>query len=87
MGSGPRIAVDAMGGDTGPAAMVAGAALAWQRRGDLSFLATALLAPLEMVVLVQQTRVEDVPLERIQHGWDDLVRRVVCAEVNAPPAG
>ena len=38
MGSGPRIAVDAMGGDTGPAAMVAGAALAWQRRGDLSFL-------------------------------------------------
>ena len=38
MGSGPRIAVDAMGGDTGPAAMVAGGALAWQRRGDLSFL-------------------------------------------------
>jgi phosphate acyltransferase len=38
VGSGPRIAIDAMGGDTGPAAMVAGAALAWQRRGDLSFL-------------------------------------------------
>jgi AcrR family transcriptional regulator len=56
-------------------------------RGDITFLASALLAPLEMVVLVQQTRVEAVPLERIQHGWDDLVRRVVCSEVNQPPAG
>ena len=37
MGSGPRIAVDAMGGDTGPAVMVAGAARARQRREDLSF--------------------------------------------------
>jgi AcrR family transcriptional regulator len=54
--------------------------------GDLHFLATALLAPLEMVVLVQQTRVDQIPLERIQAGWDDLVRRVVCAEVNQPPA-
>jgi AcrR family transcriptional regulator len=54
-------------------------------RGDVFFLATALLAPLEMVVLVQQTRVEDTPLERIQSGWDDLVRRVVCSEVNQPP--
>jgi glycerol-3-phosphate acyltransferase PlsX len=35
---GPRIAIDAMGGDTGPAAMVAGAARAHQRRGDLFFL-------------------------------------------------
>ena len=38
MGSGPRIAIDAMGGDTGPAVMVAGAARARQRREDLSFL-------------------------------------------------
>ena len=51
-------------------------------RGDLFFLATALLAPLEMVVLVQQTRVEAIPLDRVQAGWDDLVRRVVCSEVN-----
>jgi phosphate acyltransferase len=36
--SGPRIAIDAMGGDTGPAVMVAGAARARQRRADLSFL-------------------------------------------------
>lgn len=38
MGSGPRIAIDAMGGDVGPAVMIAGAALAYQRRNDLSFL-------------------------------------------------
>lgn len=37
-GSGPRIAIDAMGGDSGPPAMVAGAARALARRGDLSFL-------------------------------------------------
>jgi phosphate acyltransferase len=36
--SGPRIAIDAMGGDTGAAAMVAGAARAHDRRDDLSFL-------------------------------------------------
>ena len=38
MGSGPRIAIDAMGGDVGPAVMLAGAALAYERRDDLSFL-------------------------------------------------
>lgn len=47
-------------------------------RGDLVFLATALLSPLEMVVLVQQTRTDRIPLERIQLGWEDLVRRVVA---------
>ena len=56
-------------------------------RGDIGFLATALLAPLEMVVLVQQIRVDQIPLDRIQAGWDDLVRRVVCSEVNQPPPG
>ncbi len=56
-------------------------------RGDIAFLATALLSPLEMVVLVQQTREEAVPLERVQHGWEDLVRRIVCSAVNQPPAG
>jgi AcrR family transcriptional regulator len=53
-------------------------------RGDLHFLATALLAPLEMVVLVQQTRVDAIPLDSVKAGWDDLVRRVVCPEVNRP---
>ncbi len=38
MGSGPRIAVDAMGGDVGPEVMLAGAARAYRRRQDLSFL-------------------------------------------------
>jgi AcrR family transcriptional regulator len=56
-------------------------------RGDLGFLATALLAPLEMVVLVQQTRVEEIPLERIRAGWDDLVRRVICSDVDQPSPG
>jgi glycerol-3-phosphate acyltransferase PlsX len=37
VGSGPRIAIDAMGGDTGPAVMLAGAETAYRRRGDLSF--------------------------------------------------
>jgi glycerol-3-phosphate acyltransferase PlsX len=38
VGSAPRIAIDAMGGDSGAAVMIAGAALAHKRRGDLSFL-------------------------------------------------
>jgi len=38
VGSAPRIAIDAMGGDVGPAVMLAGAALAYRRRDDLSFL-------------------------------------------------
>jgi glycerol-3-phosphate acyltransferase PlsX len=38
VGSGPRIAVDAMGGDTGPAVMIAGAAIALKRNSDLAFL-------------------------------------------------
>jgi glycerol-3-phosphate acyltransferase PlsX len=38
VGSAPRIAIDAMGGDSGPAGMLAGAALAFERRDDLGFL-------------------------------------------------
>ena len=38
MGSGPRVAIDAMGGDVGPAVMIAGADLAYRRRTDLSFI-------------------------------------------------
>ena len=37
MATAPRIAIDAMGGDIGPAVMVAGAALAHKERSDLSF--------------------------------------------------
>ena len=46
-------------------------------RGDLPVLATALLAPLEVVVLDQQVGREHMPVDRIEAGWDDLVRRVV----------
>ena len=38
MSNAPRIAIDAMGGDSGPAVMMAGAALAFDRRNDLHFL-------------------------------------------------
>ena len=38
MTSAPRIAIDAMGGDSGPSVMLAGAASALSRRNDLSFL-------------------------------------------------
>ena len=37
MGKAPRIAIDAMGGDVGPAVMLAGAAGAQRRRDDLGF--------------------------------------------------
>jgi glycerol-3-phosphate acyltransferase PlsX len=38
VGSTPRIAIDAMGGDTGPAVIVAGADRAFKRRSDLRFI-------------------------------------------------
>jgi AcrR family transcriptional regulator len=47
--------------------------------GDVAFLATALLAPLEVPVLVQQVEIEEMQVRRIITGWDDLVRRVVDA--------
>ena len=37
MSGGPRIAIDAMGGDTGPAAMIAGAARALRKDSTLQF--------------------------------------------------
>jgi AcrR family transcriptional regulator len=53
-------------------------------RGDIYFLAIALLAPLEVPILVQQAEREQVPLDRLRAGWEDLVRRVLAAP---PPAG
>jgi AcrR family transcriptional regulator len=47
--------------------------------GDLLMLATALLAPLEMVVLDQQVNTDHIAVDRVEAGWDDLVRRVVGA--------
>ncbi len=45
--------------------------------GDLGYLATALLAPLEIPILEQQTHIEHLPLTRIHAGWEDLVTRVI----------
>jgi len=45
--------------------------------GDVALLATALLAPLEVPILLQQTRIEGMQIDRILSGWDDLVHRVV----------
>lgn len=45
--------------------------------GDIAYLATALIAPLEVPILVQQTELEQTPLDRIRAGWEDLVRRVI----------
>ncbi|MBD3913200.1 TetR/AcrR family transcriptional regulator [Nocardioides hwasunensis] len=46
--------------------------------GDLVLLATAILAPLDVMVLEQQ-QADHISLDRIEAGWDDLVRRVVGA--------
>jgi AcrR family transcriptional regulator len=45
--------------------------------GDIPFLATALLAPLEVPILEQQVEIEEMELPRFIESWDDLVRRVV----------
>jgi len=47
-------------------------------RGDIALLATAILAPLEMVILDQLVRKEGMSEDRIYSGWEDLVRRVVA---------
>jgi len=45
--------------------------------GDLPVLATAVLAPLEAVILKQQVHAEGMDVDRVLAGWEDLVRRVV----------
>ncbi len=45
--------------------------------GDLGYLATAILAPLELPILEQQLQIEHMPLERIHDGWDALVTRLL----------
>jgi AcrR family transcriptional regulator len=47
-------------------------------RGDIPFLATALLAPLEVPILEQQVEIEGASIEGLTTSWDDLVRRVVA---------
>lgn len=45
--------------------------------GDLPYLATALIAPLEAPILRQQVEEEQMTIEQVLAGWSDLVRRVV----------
>ena len=44
--------------------------------GDLAYLATALVAPLEIIVLREQVDPGTAPVDRLAAGWSDLVRRV-----------
>ena len=44
--------------------------------GDLVLLSIAIMAPLDIMVIEQQ-QADNISLERIEAGWDDLVRRVV----------
>ncbi|UMG93097.1 TetR/AcrR family transcriptional regulator [Nocardioides sp. TF02-7] len=44
--------------------------------GDLPYLASALVAPLDMVVLGRRGARADVPVDRLDAGWADLVHRV-----------
>lgn len=46
-------------------------------RGDIALLATALMAPLEAVILEQQVGIEQMDLARIRAGWSDLAHRIV----------
>lgn len=46
--------------------------------GDIALLATALLAPLEVVILEQQIEVEGMDIGRIVAGWEDLADRVIA---------
>ena len=44
--------------------------------GDIALLAVALLAPLEIAILEQQTEIEGMSVDRIVAGWEDLVDRI-----------
>jgi len=46
--------------------------------GDIALLATGLLAVLEVPILLQQVEIEDMDVERIVAGWQDLADRVIA---------
>lgn len=46
--------------------------------GDIALLATAILAPLEVPILLQQTQIEGMDVDRIIAGWEDLVERILA---------
>ena len=45
-------------------------------RGDIALLAVALLAPLELPIIDQQIRIEQIDVDRIHSGWADLAYRI-----------
>ena len=47
-----------------------------QVTGDITLLATALLAPLEVPILDQQVRIEGIHVDRIMEAWTDLAHRI-----------
>lgn len=47
-------------------------------RGDRAFLATALLAPLESIIIEQTLEPDAAALDRFLAGWQDLARRIVA---------
>ena len=47
-------------------------------RGDIPFLATALLAPFEIPILDQQLGVEGYTIDRVYDGWVDLAHRILA---------
>lgn len=51
--------------------------------GDIALLATALLAPLEVVILEQQIDIEGMDVNRIAAGWDDLADRIIARRRSA----
>lgn len=53
--------------------------------GDLGYLATALMAPLDVPVLRQQIDHEGRSPEQILAGWSDLVHRVIGSSVTQQP--
>ncbi|WP_205474291.1 TetR/AcrR family transcriptional regulator [Nocardioides sp. SYSU D00038] len=46
--------------------------------GDLPLLATALLSPMEVLVLDHQVNLDGLSVDRIHDGWVDLARRIVA---------
>ena len=93
MGNAPRIAIDAMGGDVGPAVMIAGAARALASRSDLSFLLfgdeaairrelaahAALAAVSEVVHTPDVIAAEDKPTQAIRRAKTTSMGRAIHA--------
>jgi glycerol-3-phosphate acyltransferase PlsX len=93
LASAPRIAIDAMGGDSGPAVMVAGAALALGQRSDLRFILFGdeaaireqlgrhrnLAAAAEIVHTPDVISAEDKPSQAIRRAKTTSMGRAVAA--------